>query len=95
MYGADRQCGYERSRGGDRGAEGKATEGPGPRTEDWRWHGKLVREGLGTGDTIAELAEAVDSQCVDRHEAVIIATCNVGIGQLHADGRAVLQFIHG
>jgi hypothetical protein len=49
------------------------------RTGDW-----------GTGDTNAELAEAVDNQCVDRHGAVIIATCNVGIGQLHADGLAVL-----
>jgi len=53
------------------------------------------RLGLGTGDTNAEPAEAVDNQCVDRHGAVIIATCNVGTGQLHLDGLAVLQFIHG
>jgi len=29
------------------GPEGKATEGPGPRTEEWRWPGKLVGEGSG------------------------------------------------
>jgi hypothetical protein len=60
----------------------------------------LARQGrrlrLGTGAS-AELAEAVDITNVltGTEQSYIIATSNVGIGQLQADGLAVLQFIHG
>ena len=35
-----------------------------------------------------------DNQCVDRHGAVIIATCNIGIGQLDADGLTVKLYYY-
>ena len=60
---------------------GKATEGRGlGRRTGEHLPARQGRLGLGSGDTNAEPAEAVDNQCVDRHGAVIIATCNVSIG---------------
>ena len=61
----------------------EATEGPRGRPRRGRGRGRRTGEhlpvrqgrlGLGSGDTNAEPAEAVDNQCVDRHGGVITAT---------------------
>ena len=71
------------------------------RTGAWgRWRGKFREDQFLTGRQVSpcaarESVEPVDKQTFDWHRAVKNATCKLATGRIHADGLALLQFIHG